>query len=976
MIERFFQNRPKLAVVLAVVLAIGGLLAARDVQVADYPELTPPRINVSTSYTGASPDVIADTVATPIEDQVNGVDNVQFFESTCYDTGSYSLSVVFEPGTNPDIDLVNVQNAVKRAEPKLPAEVTQVGLTIAKVPSDYILRFAFTTDDSRMDGFALGNFVTKEIKDALQRVPGVSNVTVSDREYAMRVWIDPARMDALGISVADVKSAIAAQNIQPAAGFIGNAMSSPYLSYKINVRGRLVDESEFDAIVVRSEAETGSRVLLRDIARCELGSKVYNNEARLDGEIVYLTCVYADPKANSKTVIRDCKAAMAEWEKRLPEGVKMTCIFDKSIFTDTLLGRIGRTGLWAVVIAALVAALLCRSGRLAFVSVIAVPFAILGAALFLWSSRWTLDAFTALSVLLAVGAILFNGLVAAEGNASGVILPSFLVTVACYLPLAFHGGMIGMMYVRFAATLCAVVGVSAFLSVSLTASVARTILAGATPSAPGRRMMSSVAAWLAAHRLPALTAYAVGVTLCLWSARFLTRGFMPDEDRGYLKAEVELSEGSSMKRTNDVVARMYELLKDVPGLKHVLTSSCSSVLGKTGENHAEVYFTLEAPDERPGLSIDAIVDEIERRLKAIAVATFTVMKFTPINGMGGYGGVAAFPCVLGDVTPQQLEEDMGAYARKLERLPCVHSLTTTFSASTPQLHFSVDRDKAYALGVRANDIFVTMQSKLASFYVNDFNIAGGTHQVVVQNTDECRDGLDDAMNLRFPGANGEMVPLSAVGRFEYVLGPRVIPRYNKMTEGGIVIAPAEGSTSLDVVEAIEKDPPDPRKYKLEWSPMTREEISTRDRLPALIAFAVMLAYFVLVATFESWIKPIAVLIPSVVAVAGGVLGLWLTGLPLTIYAQLGLLLLIEFPIRYSILLADRDVERAWMPILVSSLGFSAALVTLLFARGVGANTLQAVAVPVLSGVLSALVFGVPLSVVLQLPFTNKREISG
>ena len=441
--RRFFAARPRLAAVVALAIALVGVYAASVVGLSDYPELAPTIVGVSTSYSGASPTVIADTVATPIEDQINSVENVYFFDSRCSDSGSYELFVTFLPGTDPDMNLVKVQNAVKRAEPKLPSEVLQVGLAISKCSSDYAIQFLFTTDGGEMDLVALGNFVNHEIKDALQRVRGVSSVSCSDNEYAMRVWLDTMKMDALGISVVDVRSAISGQNIQPAAGFVGNAMSSPYLSYKVNAPGRLVTAAEFEAIVVRTDPATGARVLLGDIARCELGSKSYTQEPRMNGRLCYSVSAYADSEANTREVARVCRAAVDEWMKRAPKGVAYSVLHDQSDYIDALMSNFGLALAMVCALSLLVFAC-CAGLRRAAVAAVVVCVSQLCGMILLCATGWTLDAITVFAFLAGLAV----ALAIAAGGAAGVIT---LLIVAAFSPLAMYGGMTGAMFVRFAA---------------------------------------------------------------------------------------------------------------------------------------------------------------------------------------------------------------------------------------------------------------------------------------------------------------------------------------------------------------------------------------------------------------------------------------------------------------------------------------------------------------------------------------------
>ena len=913
--RRFFAGRPRLAAVVALAIALVGVYAASVATLSDYPELAPTIVEVSTTYSGASPTVIADTVATPIEDQINSVENVYFFDSRCNDSGSYELFVTFLPGTNPDMNLVKVQNAVKRAEPKLPSEVLQVGLTISKCSSDYAIQFLFTTDGSEMDLVALGNFVNHEIKDTLQRVRGVSSVSCSNNEYAMRVWLDTMKMDALGISVSDVRSAISGQNIQPAAGFVGNAMSSPYLSYKVNAPGRLVKASEFEAIVVRTDPATGARVLLGDIARCELGSKSYTQEPRMDGRFCYSVNAYADSEANTREVAKACRAAVDEWMKRAPKGVAYSVLHDQSDYIDALVSNFGMMLVLVSVLSLVLFA--CFAGlRRAAVAAVVVYVSQLGGMILLWATGWTFDVITAFAFLAGLAV----ALAIAAGGAAGVITA---LIVAAFSPLAMYGGMTGAMFVRFAAVSATIAAGASLLAVMF--------LKGEAPEAPsgGRGRIWRCAVLLAAG-------------LLALPAPLIPKGFVPEEDKGIIKIEVELSEGSSLARTREVVARVNEVLSDAPGIKFVYTAAGSSAASKVGENHAAVSIPLKPWKERKGLSIADVCADVERRLKTISEAKFFVMLLTPLRGMGGMGGCKASLCAIGSVDPAEQAADAEAYAEMFRAMDDVKAVVTTFSADTPQLFFSVDRDKAQSLGVSVSSVFSTLQSKLASFYVNDFNIEGCSRQVIVQNDYEGRDAIEDALDLRFPGAGGAMVPLSAVGSFRYMLGARVIPRIEKRVAAGVVIRPKAGVSTLELVRRIEENPPDPKKYIVFYSTMTREEVASRGKFERMIAVGVFFMYLVLVAATESWLRPFRLLLSAVPAVSGGVFGVWAFGQDFTILAQLALVFLLVFPVGLAVR-PGRAAPAAFAAGLALSLVFAA------FALVVGLATFNAFAVPLASG---------------------------
>ncbi len=956
MISGFFTSRPKLSTVIALAVVAVGVMLVNRLAISDYPEVAPPVISVSTTYSGAGPLVVADTVATPIEDEINSVDDLEYFDSSCDDSGNYDLYATFRPGINPDMALVNVQNAVKRAEPKLPGEVVQLGITVKKAPSDYILRYSFMTDGSGIGLLDLGDIVVKDICDELKRVTDVASVAYSYRDYTMRVWLDPVKMDALGISVNDIKSAISSQNIQPAAGFIGDAFASPFLSYKINVRGRLVTEEEFAEIVVRTEPSTGAMVRLRDVARCTLGCRSYASQPRDDGRDAFFLSVYRAPGGNSVKIAEDCEKVVQAWMKRLPKGVICRRVEDNTLFTSAILTGVLKS-LGLALCAALAVMLLLTFSWRTFVTVACgLPPAAAGMVVALCCTGFSFDVFTAFALTLATGLVLSNGMLVSSaaargGSASSDIWTGFALSVVCYAPLAFMGGTLGVMSARFATAILAATFVSSFLAVSLQPAVAERLFKGVV----GReglisRMCSSAGRIL--RPIPLLTALAVVLVsaLCAYLSRDIRRSFLPAEDRGMIKVECELSEGSSLQRTQAAVNRMHDILRETPGIKYVTTAAGSSHIGKPGENHASVVLLLDPWEERAkkGLTLEKMADEVLRRLSVIHNTTFTAMFPDAMNGMGGYGGVTVFLCSIGAPDPARSAADAEAFAAKLRAMPQVKSAVAMFTASTPQLFLNVNRQKAQSLGVDVSSVFSSLQNKLASFYVNDFNLRGGAHQVIVQSDLDSRDTLDDAAGIYFPGKDGAMVPLASVGDFEYILGPRKVSRFNKLLSAGVTITPADGVTSTEVIDLIERDPPDPSRYVLNWSTLTYQERKSRGKTGILVGMALLGAYLILVIRYESWLRPFAVIVPALSVPLSTMAVMCALGMEFPVYAQLAMLFLLDFSMRGAVAILGSGDESgnaggSSAAVLTSCIAFAVAMLMFALPGGVGAASRRALA---------------------------------
>ena len=1027
MFSRIFIEHPRLAFVVSIFIAFCGFLCLKSIPVAEYPEIVPTMITVSTKYPGASPEVVSDTVATPLEDEINAVDDLLYFDSICNETGSYSCYVTFKTGTDPNINLVNLQNAVKRAEPKLPKEVVQNGLTVKKRPEDRMAMYVFITDGSEMSLTDLGNFVEKEIADSVQRIDGVAEVECSNRQYAMRVWLNPVRLSGLGLSIFDVKQAIEQQNIQAAAGRIGNEFSSKYLSYKLNVKGRLKTAEEFENIVVRSNSETGGQVLLKDVARVEVGMKSYVTRSRFDDNLAFFMSVYKSPEANAITTSNKVKALLDDWMKRLPKGV--TCVLgdDSTAFTLVFLRETFKTLLAALVLVVVITYLFLQDWRATFVPAIAIPISLLGTFAFLAPLGFTLNVLTMFGLILVIGSLVDDAIVVVENAQSlmlrehltakeaalksmrqitGAIVATTLVTLACYVPLVCYKGMVGKMYTQFAVTMCLALCLSTTVALTLSP-VLCALLLKPPPERPPR-IFAPFNLLIGGARKGYL--FFVGlfvrrglITILLFTGvlaflRYVSgrvpESFLPKEDRGYIQMNAELSEGSTLERTCDVIDRVHDLVSTIPGVQSISSTAGSSYAGGVGENHGRALIRLEHWDMRhvPEKRIDHVMAEIRRRLEAnIPEAKFTLMTPPAIRGLGGIGGVTLFLCSMGGVSINQLAETAQKLVRDVSEWPEVEQATCAFSAVTPQLYLDLDRRKAESLGVTAKTVFSTLQNKLASFYVNDFNMRGGTYQVVVQSDLDYRATTEDIMDIRFPGTGGAMVPLSAVGRLSYMVGPRFIKRYNKMPAAYIIVRPKSNVPSLTVMDRLERYAADlPRDYSLNWGTMSYQERTNRGQIVGLLALAVFFAYLFLVAQYESWTVPVSVMLSVGVAVTGAMTGLWLTGTAMSIYAQLGLVMLIGLSAKNAILMVEfAKQERArgvpiadaalngarlrFRAVMMTAWSFIFGVLPLVVADGAGANAQKSIGITTFSGMLAATFVGIVFVPALYAACQRMRE---
>ena len=1024
MFSQFFIERPRFAFVLAIALSLCGAIALKDLPVEEYPEIAPTSIRVSATYAGASAQVVADSVAVPIEDQINGVDDLLYYSSTCDNTGRYTCSVTFRSGADSDMALVNLQNAVKRAEAKLPSTVRQQGVSVQKRNADMLALWAFTTDGTKYSLQELGDYVEKNIKEAVMRLEGVSVAEVmASQEYAMRVWLDPVRMAALGLSVSDVAGAIEKQNVQAAAGTVGSEYASRYLSYTLNVDGRLKTAEEFAAIVLRSDAENGGQVLLGDVARVELGAKSYSGRTTANGRESIVLCVYKTPEANALAVVRRVKAALADWTARFPQGVDMTMIHDATAFTLVFMKAIVSTLFMALGLVVLITWLFLQDWRATLVPAAAIPISLLAAFIFVWLFGYTINVLTMFGLILVIGSLVDDAIVVVENTQTlmateglsakeaaaksmrqitGAVIATTLVTVACYIPLVFYGGMVGKMYIQFAFTMCVALSLSTCVALTLSPVLCSLLLR--KPGKPSRLFApvnfavdGSRKLYLAVVgmfvRRGALTAL---LFLAVCAGTWLIKGcvhetLLPDEDKGNITLDIALAEGATLKRTDQVLDDVFARIRDIPGIETIMLLSGSAPMSGTGENCAQGMVGLAHWDKRrtPETSVAGIIAEITRRTADIYPARIRCFTSPAIMGLGRLGGVGFNLCSDSGASGRELADAASAFARRVAELPEASFVMNAFSADTPQLRLLLDRRKAETLGVSPNAVFSTLQNKLASVYVNDFNLGGSSYEVIVQAVGDARQTAEDVMDLHVAGTGGAMVPLSAVASIIYEVGPKEVTRFNKMPSATLNAQAAPGVATLSLIQAIEKLEL-PQGYRIEWSEMSRQEKENQGRLGLLMGMAALFAYLFLVAQYESWTMPLGVMCAVVFALGGAYLGLWVTGTPMSIYAQLGMVMLIGLSAKNAILMVEfskqereagrsvtdaalRGANLRFRAVQMTAWSFLCGVLPLVLATGAGAGSQKAIGISTFSGMLIATFVGILFTPGLYALFQRLRE---